>query len=76
MVKAIVLPLVRKQVVERADGRCECDIASHDHGADKCHRRPRHIVFKENAVRVRYPQADDLMAVCPSCRSQIQYERG
>ena len=74
-IRAARLPLlVRKEVVERAASRCECDIETHDHGIDECHRRPLHIVYKDGVVHV--PLASNLMAVCPRCRAQIRYERG
>jgi hypothetical protein len=75
MVKKVTIDeITRKTVVQRADGRCECDIATHDHDSNQCDRKPKHIVFKEDAIRVSHP--DSLMAVCPSCRSQIRYELG
>jgi hypothetical protein len=76
MAKMTIDPLVKEQVFERARGRCECDISFHDHGIDKCLRKPRYIGFREDSVRVSYPQANDLMAVCPSCCSQIRHQRG
>jgi hypothetical protein len=74
MARLMMSRLTRRAVVERADGQCECDIATHDHGSNECHRRPKHIVYKEDAVHVPLPE--NLMAVCSPCYSQIRYERG
>jgi hypothetical protein len=76
MTKLIISILTRKAVVEHANGRCECDIATHDHGLDECSRRPRYIVFREDVVHLPHPLPDSLMAVCTPCHSQIRYARG
>ena len=72
---AIITPLVRQQVITRARGQCECNIATHDHGFE-CQRISTGIVFKEGVIHSRHPLADDLMAVCSKCRSQIRFENG
>ncbi len=65
---------VRQAILERAMCQCECNIDTHDHGFNECHRKPRHFVFKENAPHASLPGC--VMVVCSYCRTQIRLARG
>ena len=71
--------ITRKAVVERArlKGHCECDRTTHDHGFDDCHRKPRYFAYKQDFAHTpQTPHPDCIIAICSSCRSQIDYEEG
>ena len=64
----------REEVIERAGGRCECDITIHDHGIDDCTRQPSHLVWREGAPHI--DRVDSLMFVCSRCYRLIRLARG
>jgi hypothetical protein len=64
----------REEIIERAAGRCECDIEIHDHGIDRCTRTPSHLVWCEGAAHI--DSSDSLMFVCSRCYRLIRLARG
>mgnify|MGYP007084717268 CR=1 FL=1 len=66
---------VRQEVFQRAmiRGHCECDIDSHDHGLDECHRKPKYLILKHHGLQFA---PDSWMIVCSYCRTQIRLEHG
>jgi hypothetical protein len=64
----------REEVIERANGRCECDMSIHGHEPDACARTPSHLVWCDGALHI--DDADSLMFVCSRCYRLIRVARG